>query len=103
MAAIPFKVERLIGKNFNAVKCSTLATWQLYNGRVKVETTFLTKIKVESNFVEESESGNNLFEKRECGNNLLGKRESENNLFDYATKAFLEVSLKQLLSTFMEP
>ena len=101
MAAIPFKVERLIGKNFNAVKCSTLATWQLYNGRVKVETTFLTKIKEESNFLTKSE--NYFFEKRESGNNLLGKSESENNLFDYATKAFLEVSLKQLLSTFMEP
>ena len=66
-----------------------------------METTFLTKIKEESNFLTKSE--NYFFEKRESGNNLLGKSESENNLFDYATKAFLEVSLKQLLSTFMEP
>ena len=53
MAAIPFKVERLIGKNFNAVKCSTLATWRLYNGRVKVKTTFLKKIKVQTKFFRE--------------------------------------------------
>ena len=30
VAAIPFNVDRLIGKNFNAEKCSTLATWKVY-------------------------------------------------------------------------